>query len=142
MASNNNDTRKKQKKTAVDGDSPSQSSTSGTFIVFPPALSFGTIVHHFPELLMYLLPYIADRTVFNSMASCNRDTHEKSKAIVPPWPTYYRLLDSNKYSLVVWSPDGTRVAYTCHYNQKKKHLHCWPTTRYYSPYSQQWYGLL
>ena len=78
-------------------------------------LSFGNILQNFPEFLIYVLPYIADRIVFNSIASCNRDTNEKSKAILPPWPKNYRLPTSNRYSIIAaWSPDGTRVAYTCH----------------------------
>jgi len=76
-------------------------------------LLFGNILQHFPALLIHLLPYIADRIVFNSIASCNRDTNEKSKVIVPPWPKDYQLTGSILASIAVWSPDGTRVAYTC-----------------------------
>ena len=108
MASNS-DPRKKQKRTAVDGDS----SPSSTFVLVAPVLSFGNILHHFPEFLMHILTYIADRTVFNSIASCNRDAYAKSKAVVPPWPKYYQLSGSETYSITVWSPDGTRVAYRC-----------------------------
>ena len=59
-----------------------------------------------------VLPFIADRTVFNSIASCNRDTNEKSKSMPPPWPINYQLSASNKNSIAIWSSDGTRVAYT------------------------------
>ena len=88
-----------------------------------PDLPSQDILHKFPEFLMYILPFIADRTVFKSSASCNRDTHEISKAIVPPWPTDYRLPNSNEFSIAVWSSDGTRVAYTCHRSEKNLRHH-------------------
>ena len=77
-------------------------------------LSFGNILEQFPEFLIHVLSYIPDRTVWNSIASCNQDMYEKSKAYLPPWPTNYKL---NCYSIpriAVWSPCGTKVACTTH----------------------------
>ena len=76
-------------------------------------ISLGNILQHFPELLVYILPFIADRTVFNSIASCDSETNEKSKLISPPWPINYRFPASDDKSVAVWASDGTRVAYRC-----------------------------
>ena len=108
MASNN-DTREKEQITVIDGDS----SHSSTSVIVARGLSLRNILHNFPEILLNILPFIADRTVFNSIASCNRDTHEKSKEISPPWPNDYRLPGCSFRSIAAWSPDGTRVAYRC-----------------------------
>ena len=88
-------------------------------------LSFGNILEQFPEFLIHVLPYIPDRTIWNSIASCNQDMYEKSKASLPPWPTNYKLnvpavygpeeKDSryhrdNRLFRPTWSPDGTQIA--------------------------------
>jgi WD40 repeat protein len=80
----------------------------------PVALSFGNILEQFPEFLIHVLSYIPDRTVWNSIASCNKDMYEKSKAYLPPWPTNYRLIyaqeNDNNHHIAVWSPCGTKIA--------------------------------
>jgi len=46
----------------------------------PPALvvlSFRNILEKFPEFLIHVLSYIEDRTVWNSIASCNKHTYRK-----------------------------------------------------------------
>mmetsp|Transcript_4413 Transcript_4413/g.5018 ORF Transcript_4413/g.5018 Transcript_4413/m.5018 type:complete len:647 (+) Transcript_4413:40-1980(+) len=80
----------------------------------PTLLSLGTIVKDFPDFLFCLLPYIADRLIFNSIAGSNTEMYEKSKAIVPPWPTSYQLPSGDRWS---WSPCGTRLA--CRYHTSK-----------------------
>ncbi|OEU12784.1 prolyl oligopeptidase [Fragilariopsis cylindrus CCMP1102] len=75
-------------------------------------LSFGNILEQFPEFLIQVLSYIPDRTVWNSIASCNQDMYEKSKAYLPPWPTNYKLTRYNKPRIAVWSPCGTKIACT------------------------------
>ena len=119
MASNNNnddDPRKKKQKTTevvvdhVDPDLSHESLLSLSaplVVVVPPVLSLGTVLHEFPDLLFCVLPYIADRVVFNSIAGSNKDMHEKSKALLPPWPDCYELPYSDISS---WSPCGTRIA--------------------------------
>jgi WD40 repeat protein len=78
------------------------------------ALSFGNILEQFPEFLVHLLSYIPDRTVWNSIASCNKDMYKKSKAYLPPWPTNYKLKVHQYYDdsphIAVWSPCGTKIA--------------------------------
>ena len=119
MASNNNNNNnarnKKQKRTERE-DSDDYSSDNSLPLslstpevqVDPSALSFGTIVNVFPDFLSCVLPYIADRVVWNSIAGSNKDIHDKSKAILPPWPLYYEVPSHN---CVAWSPCGTRIAY-------------------------------
>ena len=108
MGSNNyNDARKKQKKTgAVHGEVYSLNDS----MLF--ALSFGTILKEFQDFLFCLLPYIGDRVIWNAIASSNKDVHEKSKALLPPWPFWYKLPSSHIWSVVTWSPCGTRIACT------------------------------
>ena len=119
MASNNNDDRrnKMQKKTqVVDRDDEDSSNDSllalslsaPVVVVVPSALSFGTILEEFPDFLSCVLLYIADRVIWNSITASNKDMHEKSKAIQPPWPRCYKLpLSCDCWS---WSPCGTRIA--------------------------------
>jgi len=109
MATNNNDARDKQKRTEA-GDSDGNSSLPTTpAIIVSPVLSLGTILIEFQDFLFCLLPYIADRVIWNSIASSNKDMHEKSKAIQPPWPLCYKLPSApdTRWS---WSPCGTRIA--------------------------------
>ena len=112
---NNNNARKKQKRTEGDDsdDYSFSNSLSLSFlapdVVVPPALSSGNILDKFPDLLSYVLPFIADRTVWNSIASSHKDMHEKSKLILPPWPLCYKIKRGG--CLWSWSPCGTRIAY-------------------------------
>ena len=83
----------------------------------PPPIYFGNVLTKFPsELLLQLLPYIADRIVWNSIASSNKDIYEKSKqeAYQPPWPINFKLCipgdGPHKIYSPVWSPDGTQIA--------------------------------
>ncbi|OEU06231.1 hypothetical protein FRACYDRAFT_266182 [Fragilariopsis cylindrus CCMP1102] len=77
-------------------------------------LSYGNILEQFPEFLIHVLSYIPDRTVWNSIASCNHDMYEKSKAYLPPWPTNYKLNCYREPRIAVWSPCGTKIACTTH----------------------------
>ena len=77
-------------------------------------LSYGNILEQFPEFLIHVLSYIPDRTVWNSIASCNQDMYEKSKAYLPPWPTNYKLNCYSEPRIAVWSPCGTKIACTTH----------------------------
>ena len=74
---------------------------------------WNVLINDFSDFLSYALPYITDRTVWNSIASSNKDMYKKSKSMLPPWPKMYRLPDSERSCLAVWCPDGTRVVYTC-----------------------------
>jgi hypothetical protein len=86
----------------------------------PPVLvlSFGNILTKFPEFLLQILPYIADRIVWNSIASSNKMIYKKTKEdllVVPPWPKNFKLRIPRYYSSAdiynpVWSPDGTQIA--------------------------------
>ena len=81
----------------------------------PPSLvlSFGNILEKFPEFLIHVLPYIEDRKVWTSIASCNKDVYEKSQVYLPPWPKFkLRVLCGyyNKLCNPVWSPDGSQIA--------------------------------
>ena len=79
---------------------------------------WNVLTNDFSDFLSCVFPYIADRTVWNSIASSNKDMNKKSKSILPPWPKMYRLLGSNKsYLLAAWSLDGTRVAYAYDYGR-------------------------
>ena len=116
MASNNNEARKKQEITeAVDNGGNSSLPITPAVVVVPPALSFGTILEEFPDFLSCVLVYIDDRVIWNSIASSNKDMHEKSKAIRPPWPLYYKLPSDDSYSDMAWSPCGTRIACSVNY---------------------------
>ena len=42
-------------------------------------LSFGNILNTFPEFLLQVLPYIADRIVWNSIVSSNKNIYKKTK---------------------------------------------------------------
>ena len=94
MASNNNNNNtfnNKQKGTEREDSDDCSSVNSLPLLlstpevqVNPSALSFGTILNIFPDFLSYVLPYIADRVVWNSIAGSNKDIHEKSKANSPP----------------------------------------------------------
>ncbi|MGK3762580.1 MAG: hypothetical protein ACI8RD_014898 [Bacillariaceae sp.] len=70
----------------------------------------------FPEFLLQVLPYIADRTVWIAIASSYKMIHEKSKedACLPPWPMNFHLCvpgyNPIKLRNPVWSPDGTQIA--------------------------------
>ncbi|OEU23458.1 hypothetical protein FRACYDRAFT_233628 [Fragilariopsis cylindrus CCMP1102] len=73
-----------------------------------------------PEIIIRILEFIPNRTDWNSIARCNRDIYEKSKAYLPPWPTNYKLSvpadygpDHSNYGIKrpAWSPDGTQIAY-------------------------------
>ena len=80
MSSNNNNPRKKQKKTeavVADEDSSVDSLSVSNNAEVVQALAFGNILKKFPDLLICVLPYIADRIVWNSIASSNRDTYKK-----------------------------------------------------------------
>ena len=103
VSNNNNDTRKNQKRTIVYGDS-----SSSTTVPVVPALSLRNILLYFPDLLTQMLPYVADRTIFNSIASSNKDMYTKSKSVLPPWPIDYTLLSPR--GPPTWSPCGTRIA--------------------------------
>ena len=81
-------------------------------VVVVQALSVGNIVKEFPDFLFCLLPYVSDRVIWNSIASSNKDIHEKSKAIQPPWPLCYKLPFDDSYSIIAWSPCGSRIACT------------------------------
>ena len=72
-----------------------------------------------PEIIIRILEFIPNRTDWNSIARCNRDIYEKSKAYLPPWPTNYKLSvpadygpDHSNYGIYrpAWSPDGTQIA--------------------------------
>ena len=87
---------------------------TSTSVIVALALSFGNILYYFPEFLMYIiLPYIVDRTVFNLVVSCNRDTHKKIKAIVLPLQKIinYQLLGSFLLLLGLQMKHG--VVYRC-----------------------------
>ena len=112
MATNTNEARKKQKRAlAVDVDVDNSLSLPVPVIVVP-VLSVGNIVKEFPDFLFCVLTYIADRVVWNSIASSNKDMYAKSKAIQPPWPLWYKLPSSGDSDpIIAWSLCGTRVAY-------------------------------
>lgn len=111
VASNNNNDRRKEKRAAVDGDGDSSSSSSLSSTPPPVGATFGNMLQRFPDFLIHILPYIADRRVWNSIASSNRDTYKQSKVILPPWPMNYRLT-SGYLQYVAWSPCGTSIAYS------------------------------
>ena len=142
MTSNNiDDSRKKQKKTEVadrvDQDSSNDSLSlllllsAPVVVIVPSALFFGNVLHAFPDLLSCVLPYIADRVIWNSIAGSNKDMYEKSKTILPPWPAYYKLPVNDCWS---WSPCGTRIACSFQSNnleifdQRHGPLHRWRAT--------------
>ena len=85
--------------------------------LLPVVVSSRTILKQFPEFLIHLLPYIADRTVFNAIASSNKAIYQISKLIMPPWPNDYKLLHPDgslrlgDASAPVFSPDGTQIAF-------------------------------
>ena len=112
MVTNDNEARKKQKITeAVDNGGNSLLPTTNAVVV-PPVLSFGNILKEFPDFLFCVLTYIADRVVWNSIASSNKDMYTKSKAIQPPWPLWYKLPSGYSDPIIAWSLCGTRMAYT------------------------------
>ncbi|OEU21674.1 hypothetical protein FRACYDRAFT_231815 [Fragilariopsis cylindrus CCMP1102] len=83
-------------------------------------LSFGNILNKFPEFLLQVLPYIADRIVWNSIASSSKmiyyRTKEDEESYLPPWPFNFKLRvdfydPAGIISNPVWSPDGTQIAY-------------------------------
>ena len=45
----------------------------------PLLLASGNILHKFPEFLLLILPYIADRIVWNSIVSSNKKIYKKNK---------------------------------------------------------------
>ena len=77
-------------------------------------LSFGNILNTFPEFLLQVLPYIADRIVWNSIASSDKMMYNKTRKDLPPWPKNFKLCvpgcDISYERPPVWSPDGTQVA--------------------------------
>lgn len=116
MATNDDDAGKGEKrKTAID-NSGSSSLPTLTPVVVIPALSLGIILKEFPDFLFCILPYIADRVIFNSIAGSNKNIYNQSKLILPPWPTYYILPFSHLWA---WSPCGTRLA--CNYPNANNH---------------------
>jgi len=75
------------------------------------------ILKQFPEFLKHLLPYIADRTVFNAIALSNKAIYQRSKILVPPWPIDFLLRhpDGSREEWgyaneLIFSPDGTQIA--------------------------------
>ena len=131
MATNNNDARKKQKRMATiaeleieltikEGECQrlrsrikalkSEATSTTTLLSITPA-----VVEEFSDFLFCLLPYIADRVIWNAIASSNKDMHVKSKAIPPPWPLYWKLPSDDFYSIMTWSPCGTRIACLVNY---------------------------
>ena len=85
----------------------------------PLLLASGNILHKFPEFLLLILPYIADRIVWNSIVSSNKKIYKKTKEDVetylPPWPMNFRLrVPGYSVSNPVWSPDGTQIACITH----------------------------
>ena len=76
--------------------------------VVVPTRSWKDICRDFPDFLVLLLPYIADRVIWNSISASTKDMYNKSQTIRPPWPEYYKLpLSCEGCS---WSPCGTRIA--------------------------------
>jgi WD40 repeat protein len=78
-------------------------------------ISFGNILTKFPEFLLQVLPYIADRIIWNSIASSNKIVYKKTKEDLPPWPINFKLCVPGycvlfNFSNPVWSPDGTQIA--------------------------------
>jgi WD40 repeat protein len=79
-------------------------------------LSFGNILTKFPEFPLQVLQYIADRKIWDAIASSNKKIYEQSKdkANLPPWPKNFKLhvpgYNSNRLRNPVWSPDGTQIA--------------------------------
>lgn len=77
-------------------------------------LSFGNILTKFPEFLLQVLPYIADRIVWNSIASSSKMIYSKTKEDLPPWPKNFKLCvpgyDPSYPRTPLWSPDGTQIA--------------------------------
>ena len=110
MASiNNNNACKKQKIIEAVDNGGNLSLPTTPAVVVSPALSFGNILKEFPDFLFCVLSYIADRMIWNSIASSNKDMYDKSKTILPPWPLCYKIpsLRGDRWS---WSPCGTRIA--------------------------------
>jgi len=74
------------------------------------------ILKQFPEFLKHLLPYIADRTVFNAIALSNKAIYQRSKILVPPWPIDFLLRhpdgsrEGGYANEPIFSPDGTQIA--------------------------------
>ena len=103
----------------------------------PPLLAFGNILEIFPEFLLLILPYIADRIVWKSIVSSNKKYYtiskENKKTWPPPWPRNFKLQlrgcrfslpGSYKYKLCnpgVWSPCGTQIA--CNTADYENHRH-------------------
>jgi len=83
-------------------------------------LSLGTILQQFPDLLVQLLPFIADRTVFNAIASSSKSIHAQSKLYLPPWPLNFKLSNfitvGEEMPAPMFSPDGRKIMYVNHYD--------------------------
>ena len=96
---NNNDTcHKNQKKTTVSFDNNNSDYYSLPTPTNPVApvfvatlLSVGTVIQQFPDFVSYVLPYIADRTVFNALASSNKNIYKQSQKIIQHWPINYKI---------------------------------------------------
>ena len=104
---------KSKKTVAFDGNGDDSLSLPAPVVVVP-ALCFGNILKEFPDLLFCVLTYIADRVVWNSIAFSGKDMHAKSRAILPPWPLWYKLSssdDSDTDTIVAWSLCSTHIAY-------------------------------
>jgi hypothetical protein len=68
--------------------------------------------------ILHMLDFISDRSVWNAVASSNKEIYKKSKSKTfqtPPWPINYKLFvpginyiiyNHNVISTPIWSPDG------------------------------------
>ena len=107
-------------------------------------LSFGNILTKFPEFLLQVLPYIADRIVWNSIASSNKMIYENSKheAYQPPWPINFKLCipgdGPHKIYSPVWSPDGTQIACFFKYGSEGYRIIIFGSTAWFSSISSSW----
>jgi WD40 repeat protein len=72
-----------------------------------------SVVPHVPVnvVLRQMLPLL-DRVLWNRVCSMNKEIHDASRGVVPPWP-YKRLQTGSIARSLVFSPDGGLLACAC-----------------------------
>jgi hypothetical protein len=71
-----------------------------------------------------ILPFVDDRTTWNSLCMANKELHEVDHKLTPPWPEKGSIEVGSIVTCVALSPNGSHVAW----GSQDHFLHLWDAT--------------